>query len=419
MKVLIISANAFSKVSNNGKTYEAIFNAFDKSEIAQLFFRTQDDNIDYDFASSYYSVSETDIINKILRPWTSCGGEIRPAEQCKKNNTYLYNHFKRSNLKHNLILRDIIWATNLWNTNNLKSWYWNQKIDIVFIVAGGSSSVHNMGVRISKELDVPLVTFFTDDYLIHPLKNNIVDKIQHYRMERFYKQTIKCSSTCFAIGEDMANEYMKKFNTKFYYIMNSADSLPYEIPDKKESEEIVISYFGGLHLNRWKMLADFAKKMPSNFKLNIYTFSEISNQIADVLLGANINIKAGVKGTDLRSAMLKSDALLHVESDDIYNRALTRLSISTKIPEYLMSGRVVIGYGPQEVASMKFLVKNNIGITISSESDINLDCLHTINDYAYRQQMGLRAYNFAVSHFNKVTISKRFRNIMLSIINKQ
>ena len=64
--------------------------------------------------------------------------------------------------------------------------------------------------------------------------------------------------------------------------------------------------------------------------------------------------------------MFDADAFLHIESDDESYCSLTKLSVSTKIPEYLISSRLVIGYGPVYLASMKLLKDNNIGIVISN-----------------------------------------------------
>ncbi len=42
MKVLIVSANAFSKIYNNGKTLESIFRDFQPDELSMLYTRPQD-----------------------------------------------------------------------------------------------------------------------------------------------------------------------------------------------------------------------------------------------------------------------------------------------------------------------------------------------------------------------------------------
>ena len=63
MKILIVSANGFSKILNNGKTLESMFHYFAPSELCQLITRPQL-QIDTEFCSSIYSVTEIDIIKR-------------------------------------------------------------------------------------------------------------------------------------------------------------------------------------------------------------------------------------------------------------------------------------------------------------------------------------------------------------------
>ena len=63
-----------------------------------------------------------------------------------------------------------------------------------------------------------------------------------------------------------------------------------------------------------------------------------------------------------------ADVLVHVESDDPEVLQNTRLSVSTKIPEYLSSGRLVLGFGPLNVASLALLKKYSLGVVVDSST---------------------------------------------------
>lgn len=101
--------------------------------------------------------------------------------------------------------------------------------------------------------------------------------------------------------------------------------------------------------------------------------------------------------------MFDSDILLHVESDDIKYRSFTRLAISTKIPEYLMHSRFVLGYGPAELASMELLTENKIGMCINSDSTIQEkeQQLEQIMDANFRNEIAYCGYLYATKHFDK------------------
>lgn len=414
MKVLIISSNAFSQISNNGKTYESIFSSFDQTEIFQLFLRPHDMYIDYNYASKYYLISEIDIIKKIINPFNKCGKEITVTDI--NENIKLFKVIKKIKLNNNMFLRDILWSTRLWKTRELKKWSHEINVDAIFVVGGNSDGTQMIGRYLSNYLNIPLVTFFTDDYILYPLHRSLFSSFLRMRIIKFYLKTINSSSLLFCIGKKMADEYSIFFKKSFFPIMNSVDIKPYT--EIQQKDIIIISYFGGLHLNRWQMILRFANITPINTSINVYTHSELTRDIIDEFNKNNIKLYNKIQGNDLHNAMINSDVLLHIESDDKYYRALTKLSISTKIPEYLIAGRLVIGFGPKEIASMCLLAENHIGLVISSDETelVNKNILNSaLSDFNYIRKMGKLGYDYSIQNFNKEIISLKFRHMMLAI----
>jgi hypothetical protein len=62
---------------------------------------------------------------------------------------------------------------------------------------------------------------------------------------------------------------------------------------------------------------------------------------------------------------------------DKVNRKLTRLSLSTKIPEYLASGRCIFVAGPPEVGSIRYIQDHEAGMVVTDMDALreNLDTL--------------------------------------------
>ena len=284
----------------------------------------------------------------------------------------------------------------------LKIWLKNTGADVVFFVGGSAGGFHSIARYVAKYLNVPLATYFTDDYLIYPIDNDIIERFQTWRMKRFYKRTVDASSLLFCIGEKMSAEYTAYFGRQFNPIMNMTPVVPYV--KKFISQRPVIAYFGGLHLGRWQMIARLSDVVKEFATVQVYSFSDITPEIDAAFKSSGVVYKGGLHGEALKTTMHDSDVLLHVESDDAYYRSRTRLSVSTKIPEYLMTGRPVIGFGPTEVASMCLLSDNNIGLVIPCDAaDV---CIETrvrnlIEDQDAYDALSLRAYEYAVEHFDK------------------
>lgn len=424
MKILVISGNPFSLYLNNGKTYESILSAFNKEEICQLFVRPVSSNLtDFDFCNSMYCVSDADVINKITCRKRTCGAEIKKQEFVKeaKDTYYKACSQRKFNKNKNLLrfFRDFLWNTNVWKNKALDNWLEKETPNIIFISAGGESFLYNIALYVSEKFTIPIIYYVTDDYLITVRKKGCFDKLLKTRLEKKLKEVICKSSMCYAIGEKMANVYSNYFGKKFDYIMNSVPVLPYN-EVVKHTGKLKVSYFGSLSLNREKMIARFASMTKDVFECNVYVFDlQKESPVFKLLKDNGVIIHPGVIGNELHCEMYKSDILLHVESDDPCNRAFTRLAISTKIPEYLMHCRPIIGFGPTEVASMQIISENNIGVVVSSNGT-DKDCLIAVSQllsFDLRQEFVSRGYNYALKKFNRDVNAKNFRKTVESIIN--
>lgn len=424
-KVLVISHNCFSKVYNNGKTLEAIFSSFDKNSLSQLFF-VSDNTIDYSYCSNYFQITDIAVLKTLLTfRLCGCGSELSSnSMEIVKRETATHKSLNKYLKSNSLVylIRDLLWQYGFWKTKRLTDWCRNTSPDVIFFVGGGSTFSHNVALYISNLLSKPLVTYFTDDYLLlYSRRKKYIERIQHYRISKCYQKTIERSSLAYVIGTLMAKEYSSIFNKPFFPIMNLVDINPYIPYVKKDS--IKVSYFGGLHLDRWRMLVRLAELFNGfeNVFFSVYTVEDLSDDVRLAFEQANIHCGGTIIGASLRDAMLDSDVLLHVESDNDCYKSLTKLSISTKIPEYLNSGRFILGYGPIDIASFRILIDNNIGAVISSSlsnSDIINLLEDIINNYEYRRSVGLRGYNYSIEHFDKLKVSNEVKNNIESICLK-
>ena len=123
---------------------------------------------------------------------------------------------------------------------------------------------------------------------------------------------------------------------------------------------------------------------------------------------SGVQFCGGLDSSGVITQMENSHFLLHVESFDKVNRTYVRYSISTKISEYLSSGRGIIAYGPHEVASIELLNNNSFGCCITdldSSEDIEKKILEAISGYNNYDYSLSKQY---VSHnYNKAIVSQQ------------
>ncbi len=412
-KVLVVSANAFSKIGNNGKTLEAIFSAFDRSELSQLFFRPPAANsYDYSYAMSYFHLSDMDIVKAFSRG-RGCGRVIESSStplDISKNSKY-YQKVKNPTSSLNVILRDVLWKLPIWKRGDLLEWARLISPDAIFVYLGGGRYMYDVVSFLSKQLRIPYFVFYGDDYVLYAPKRSILDKIQNKRCIRYYKKAIGGALDCFCIGDLMAKEYSDFFGKPFYPIMNSVPVSSFE-PRNNVSGIVSMSYLGGLHLNRWKMLQRIADHIPCNSIIHIYSGTELNDEMKSALNHPRIILHGLIPQSEVEKVMRNSDVLLHVESDEDSFRNYTHLSVSTKIPEYLMAGRLILAYGPPEVASMRLISDNRLGIVISSDckdSELSDQISQICCNPEIIDSYGRKAHSYATSVFDQRLVADFFR----------
>lgn len=425
INILIVSHNPFSSTANNGKTLEAMFKGYLAENLSQLFFSEM--TPDLDFCPNYFRITDKDVIKNVLSVKREYFTSVFSLQESRGNlnHSSLFSLLK-SWIKEVPFIRDFIWYIGKWKITSLFKWIGENKPDCIFFVGGNYGFSHSVARKLSRRYKIPLIVYFTDDYLISPITRNCFDWFQRRRMKRFYRKTIQQASLCFAIGEEMTNVYQKYFSKSFYPIMNMVPleaKLPYV-----EHEGIVISYFGGLHLDRWnaiiklgQIIRRLQKRDPNlpNVEVDVYT-RDCPENVKSQFEKYNITYKGFVTEKCIRQEFAKSDILLHVESSDRYYRSLTKLSVSTKIPEYLSTGRSVLGFGPREVASMKLLSDNQIGFVISDDlgdEGMEQEIRKLLCSKDLRDELANKAYNYACQKFDPTIIRQDFMEKVNKVVN--
>ena len=419
-KVLVVSNNPFSDTNNNGKTLKSIFSSFSSESLFQFYIMPQENEMcDSSYASSYYAVSEFDIIRKLLFQSKKCGGiqSFEGEKIVSVSQNGWYRRLKQSRIRNIHFLRQLLWKTGLWDTKQLKEWYSAISPDLVFALVGAPDITYKVAIKICQDLNIPLVIYFTDDYFIHPIRKGLFKKQQINKEKKVYENIINFASLRYCIGEMMCKEYSDYFHRDFLPIMNLADIRP--VSDYKTHDLPVVSYFGSLSLNRWKMLERFSSLLGNRGVIHVYTGDAVSGQIAESLNKNNIKLCGLVKGEEFEQKKAQSDILLHVESDEREQRARTALSISTKIPDYLMTGRLIIGYGPTEVASMRLISDNGVGVVLSSTDEEEKQQKILTELLANKEkwkEFGEKAYQFAKEKFDKTKNSLAIKSQLSQIV---
>lgn len=376
-KILIVSHNPISKVDNMGKTIGNIFSNFPKEELCQLYLHNQTPN--FDICDQYYAFNEVSIVKSIFKNIET--GEVvinkpnvdhvdkdqKPATSKSKIKSFLYQ-YGRSRNDFIYCVRNLIWNCGKWNTNALKEWIKEQNPTCIFFFVGDYFFLFNIVLEIAHSLNIPVYSYYVDDfYFSKKIKQKLGMDARLYR--KAFKKLYSESKMNFCISEKMANDYENQFHTPTHVLMNTSN----KVLSKKmnQSNKIIMSYFGNISYNRWENLSLLSdaistlnKMYDKKIEFNIYSGEKNKETLEKLTSNPNVNFKGQISTDEVLNKMIESDILVHVESFNEMTKASVKYSVSTKIPDLLASNRIIIAFGPEDVASIEYLSKYNTALVL-------------------------------------------------------
>ena len=376
MKILIISHNVFSVTENMGKTLVSYFKDFGKENLAQFYIHSEVPTSD--ICNNYYRVTDKEMIKSVFGFKT---GKVLSENDIQKNRktsrtdsgteAKLYQKArKRTPLIY--ILRNLWWKLGHWNNKQFRVWIDKINPDCIFFVSGDYAFMYDIALKTAKSLNIPLYISCMDDYYFNNKNNGkLLGGFQHRHFMKYVNKALSYSSAIFCICDSMKEDYEKLFNKKCVTI-HTAASFDRKLEGEKKRK---ISYIGNLGYNRHLQLADIGRALKNLGAdidhIDVYS-SEKREEILKLMTAENgIAFHGSIPADEVKKVMAESLAVIHTESFDENIKNSVRYSVSTKIADSLMSGTCILAYGPEEVASIKYLSDNNAAYCITSKEKLS------------------------------------------------
>lgn len=408
-RILIVSNNPFSETSNNGKTMLSFFSMYDNDQVAQLFFKNEIPS--FRKFKNYYQLTDKDIL--FFRKGKRMVETAFPVRDSngKATNGNVSDFFR--------VLREVIWKVGPWKNSRLDRWINEFQPNMIFFCAGDSIFAYRIVNYIQKKWGAKIVTYITDDYIMPRSKDSFIGSKRRKIIWNKMSEIVSKSSAYFVISKSMNERYEKIFG-KQGIVLNNAQNFSSEVFDSVFPEdEISLVYAGGLHYRRFEPLIaikaaieKYNKESKKKATLYIYSNPDINSTIIDSLKGKYSKFCGLVDESELIKILNSCTIPVFVESFDSESIEATRLSLSTKIPEYLSLGKPILAVGPEEVSSITTL--KSVAYCITDVDKINEEIFFFLNNYKAQSDLSEKAKNLYFSEFSKEIIMNRFRKAMNS-----
>lgn len=420
-RVLIISHNVFSNASNMGRTLANFFVGWPKEKLAQLYLHSEIPTVDV--CTNYFRITDFDNIKKAKKQIGTKYGEngIHLGAVTQRvddeNEAKIYQR-GRKRAPYMYLGRNFLWRLNRWHNKKLSDWFDDFAPEVIFYASGDYAFSYRIAAKIAKERNIPIVSYVCDDYYFgEKHKKSLLGIIANAERRGVMKKTFGKYPNLIAICDQISRDYAAEFHVNARTVMTT--SMQDKLEKKEDDGNVKISYLGNVSLNRYLQLADLGRALnkvtDGKIRLDLYT-GEKNEEMLSMLTAENgIDFHGSVSYDEVLRVMAKSDILVHTESFDEITRKRVRYSVSTKIADSLASGRCLLAYGPDDVASIAYLKENDAAYVISKKSDLEDKLKKIIESKELREEYAQKGYEAAKKFHSWENNCEKIRSILAEV----
>jgi len=296
-------------------------------------------------------------------------------------------------------------------------WIQNFKPDIILSMLGDLSTM-DFAIELKNITGIKLAVYILDDWVHANPANTLFPKIWCSIFNQKFEKVLKYSDIDIAICKKMAYEYSYIYKKNFLYFHNPVDINLFKHFNHKDNDKFIISYLGKINRETIEGLKDlvFALNLLGNPNILLYLYSGTESNYLNKLVtnNKNIQIKKYVQHSNIHLVYLNSDLLFLPLGFTKKSRRYTRLSMPTKISEYMASMVPILLYAPPEVALTEYASSDNFAIILSEKSPFKLKSIiaDIYNGKINTDLIKKNAYTLAQEKHNLEFICESFRNAL-------
>lgn len=266
--------------------------------------------------------------------------------------------------------------------------------EVIHTLLGGVRAMR-VALSVSRKFNLPIVPHFMDDWPMHLFADGRLFGLPRSCVERDLDAVLERSPVLLTIGEEMRSEFEGRYDKPAVVVGNSVDIERFDAASVTHppAEGVrVMRYVGGLHLGRDALVHRVAQALMVRANEHnpwiLEMFVSKSDAADAERLAKTYSVvkhQGSVTPDEVPEVLTSAHAQVFLESSDPDIASFTRLSVSTKVPQYLAARRPVLVLGDADQGSVQTLLRSGLGVyagpTADSESlSTALDTLDRLVD---------------------------------------
>lgn len=425
-KVLICTRGVWDDTDGTSSTLTNLFQDYDPNKLAQIYIETIYPNTKC--CNLFFQISEFSLVHKLYKWGTKTGRIIdtkQTAKQIKSSKIARQEASTKDFVRGHrsvwfTIAREFLWSLNGWKSKELTKFILDFKPDIVWVNGATTPFLCNLYNFVLKTANTRAVIYMQDDDWSYSSKKLIKKAIKWFHRKAIKRVVNQCDKM-FVISPKMKREYDELFKINSILLTKGIDTEKLPPLDQNIHKPIRLVYMGQIIYGRIYSLltiADALKEMnyeTTIAQLDIYTPNSIPSPIEKHLLNnGSVFIKPYVRYEEVQKVISEHDVVVFVESFEPEYCRIARLSFSTKITDYLSSGKCIFAVGPKDIAPIEYFLEEDAAIVATNKDEIRHQIL-TLTEPSIIESYATKARNCAYNNHNKRIMIERLYAELMSL----
>lgn len=409
-KVLVVSTNVWR--DNTGiNTLIEFFKCWDPERIAQIYTKSALPRTVV--CNHFFRISENAVMKSVLKRNTITGSVVYNEadssgqdSQAAAEEQKMYSTYKGKVRELLALCREIVWKFGKWKTAELDRFIDEFDADVLFIPIYPTIYMGRIQKYIMERTQKPVVSYLADDnYTYKSTHKDPLSLLHRCILRKYVKYIVAHSAKLMVIAPKQKEEYDRIFGVDSAVMTKGIDFEPFE--PYQVGKPIKMVYTGKLIIGRWKSLAAIADAFESinrdgmKIELDIYTTDSLTDEQNRLLNRNGCSVKGSLTLEQVKTVQKNADILVFVESLEKKFKNTARLSFSTKITDYLKSGKCIFAIGDKEIAPIDYFERYDSAVTATSYDQIAEKLAELVNTPDLVLKYATKAYSCGVEHHER------------------
>lgn len=278
--------------------------------------------------------------------------------------------------------------------------------------------LHALALSVIDDLDLPLVTWVMDDW---PTRLYAEDRETFHKFDPSFKALLKRSALRLSICDAMSDAFAERYKLQFQAFANGVDLTAWPEPKTHTEGSLVLRYAGGMapdmNAKSIQRVAQAVQELVDEgqdvrFEINTQSWwMEKSGALFDELSATTLTSHKR-SFADYTKWLTEADALLIAYNFDQASLRYVRYSMANKLPEYLGSGVPILVHGPQDVATIDYVMQHQAAQVVDVEEIAALKtAIMALADPNVRQNLADTGRTLAQTRHDLPTLSQNLTQL--------